>query len=463
MMDNWKTKFRRKRNYGMENELFEKVPVHKAYFTMALPVVFSMVVSLVYNMVDMYFIAATGNTNLVAGVSISAPVFTLMIALGDIFGLGGSSVISRLFGQKKDEDGKRMSVFCFYAAILCGIIVTVVMLLLRQPILQLLGADSDTILYASQYYTGIAIGASFIILSFTPSNQLRTEGLAKEAMIGTILGAVVNMILDPIFISVLGFGAAGAATATVIGYVCSDLYFVWVLTKRSKKLSINLTGFHISAEEMKPIFTIGIPASVTNLMQSIAIALMNRMLLPYGNEKVAAMGIVMKINMVAVLVLVGFAFGAQPLIGYNYGANNEKRLKKILAFSYKFECGLAAILAIVLILAAKPMVHMFMNDAEIVITGTQMLRFQQLGMIFVAVVLVTTCTFQSMGKAFGAFLLSVSRQGVIFAIVIFTASHVAGYIGVIVSQAVSDFLTAVLAVVLFTKYFKGEFYNGRKH
>ena len=177
----------------MENELFEKAPVPKAYFTLALPVVFSMVVSLVYNMVDTYFIAQTGNTNLVAGVSLSAPVFTLMIALGDIFGLGGSSVISRLFGEKKDEDGKRLSVFCFYAAILCGIVVTIVMMMLREPILYVLGADQDTISYASGYFTYIVLGAPFIILSFTPSNLLRTEGFATAAMTGNILGAVVNM------------------------------------------------------------------------------------------------------------------------------------------------------------------------------------------------------------------------------------------------------------------------------
>ena len=133
----------------MANEIFEKVPVHKAYFKLALPVVFSMVISLVYNMVDTWFIARTGNTDLVAGVSLGAPVFTLMIALGDIFGLGGSSVISRLFGQKLDADGKRLSVFCFYAAFLCGILVTILMLLFRQPILHLLGADQNTYAYVS--------------------------------------------------------------------------------------------------------------------------------------------------------------------------------------------------------------------------------------------------------------------------------------------------------------------------
>ena len=433
----------------MENELFEKTPVPKAYFTLALPVVFSMVVSLVYNMVDTYFIARTGNTALVAGVSISAPVFTLMIALGDIFGLGGSSIISRLFGQKQDDDGKRLSVFCFYAALLCGAVVAAVLLLFREPILYLLGADAETMEYASQYYTFIALGAPFIILSLTPSNLLRTEGFARASMTGTVLGSVVNMVLDPVFISVLGLGAAGAAIATVIGNICTDIFFVWFLLARSKRLSVNPAGFHITLAEIGEIMAIGIPASITNLMQSLGMALTNRYLLPYGNDKVAAMGIAMKVNMIAVLILVGFAFGAQPLIGYNYGAKNKERLKEILRFCYGFECVAAAVLAVVLSLAAPVMIRVFMEDEAVISAGVPMLRMQQLGMVFVAVVLVTTCTFQSAGKAAGAFILSVSRQGVVFMAVILLASRMFGYSGVLLSQAVSDVITAALAVWLF--------------
>ena len=435
----------------LENELFEQAPVHKVYFKFALPVVFSMVVSLVYNMVDTYFIAQTGNTNLVAGVSLGAPIFTLMIALGDIFGLGGSSVISRLFGQKRDEDGKRLSVFCFYAALLCGIIIAILLLLLRTPILYLLGADTETFAYASQYFTVIVLGAPFIIVSYTPANLLRTEGFATASMTGTILGAIVNMILDPLFISVLKLGAAGAAIATVIGNIGADLFFVWFLLARSKRLSIKPAKFHIQSDEIRQIFAIGIPASITNLMQSFGMTLTNRFLLPYGNDKVAAMGIVMKINLIAVLIMGRFAFGAQPLIGYNYGAKNHSRLKEILRFCYAFECGIALVLAVLLSTLAPGLVGLFMQDASIVAIGVPMLRMQLLGMVFIAIILVTTCTFQSEGKAGGAFLLSVSRQGVVFAVVIMLASSVFGYRGVLMAQAISDFLTAILAVCLFYK------------
>lgn len=190
----------------MENkqELFEKAPVWKAYFIISLPVVFSMLVTLIYNMVDTF--SGTQNADLVAGVSQCTPLFTLMLALGDIFGLGGSSIISRLFGQKDDATAKNVSGFCFYAAVISGLIVTGLMFLFQTPILKMLGATDSTVKYASQYYFFIAWGAPLIILSLTPSNIIRTEGLALQSMIASVAGSIVNIALDPLFIFTFKMG-----------------------------------------------------------------------------------------------------------------------------------------------------------------------------------------------------------------------------------------------------------------
>lgn len=432
-----------------KNEIFESMPVPKAYFKLALPVVFSMVISLVYNMVDTYFIAKTENTDLVAGVAIGAPVFTLMIAIGDIFGLGGSSVISRLFGQQRDDDGKRLSVFCFYAAFLTGIVVAVLMLIFRTPILDFLGAESNTFKYASDYYTWIVIGAPFIIVSYTPVNQLRTEGFSSAAMVGSIIGAVVNIILDPIFISVLGYGAAGAAIATVIGNIFTDIFFVWFLIKKSKRLSVNPKLMSITAHELREIFAIGIPASITNITQSFCVLLTNRFLMPYGTLKVAAMGIALKVSMIAVLVMVGFAFGVQPLIGFNYGAKDYNRLRKTMRFSYVFECSMAVVLTGVLWLATPLLIRLFMNDADILAVGTNMLRHIILGLGCYAFTLVTTCAFQATGKALGAFILSINGQGVVYALVMVILSHYFGYQGIIITQPIADTVNCIVAISLY--------------
>ena len=442
--------FPRKRGiYMNNNDLFEKAPISKAYFKLALPVVLSMVISLVYNMVDTFFVAQTQNTNLVAGVSLCAPIFTLMIALGDIFGIGGSSVISRLFGQKQDKEGKNVSGFCFYGAIVCGLIVSIIMMIARKPILTLLGTNQATLPYASQYYTYMALGATLIIVSLTPSNLMRTEGLATESMIGTITGSIVNMILDPIFILYLNMGAGGAAIATIIGYFASDLIFIYLTLKKSKKLSISLKYTHITKDELISIFTIGIPASITNLMSSFAMAITNNYLVVFGNDKVAAMGIVLKINMIVLLVMIGFAFGAQPLIGYNYGAKNTKRLKEIIKFDLLVEIIFALCTSVTLALFTPSFIKIFMNDSTIIQSGTLMLRFLLLSSPCVGIILVFTTLFQSEGKALPALLLSIGRQGVVFVICIIVLSHIFGYYGIICSQTIADILTAIMALVLY--------------
>ena len=440
----------------MKNDLFETMPVPKAYMKLAVPVMMSSVLMLVYNMVDMYFIAKTGNTNLVAGVSLCAPVFTFMIAIGDIFGLGGASVISRLFGQKKDGDGRRLSVFCFLGSALLGVVIAAVLSLSRGVMLNLLGADADTVTYASQYYTWIALGAPFIIFSLVPTNLMRTEGFATAAMIGSVTGSIVNMILDPVFIFTLGMGAAGAAVATVIGNICADIYYVWFIMTRSARLSVSPKGFHISANEAGQIFRIGIPSSITNIMQSIGVMLLNNFLVPYGNDKIAAFGIVSKVIMIVVMIMVAFSFGGQPLYGYLYGAKNNSRMKETIRFAYLLVCGLGLALSAVIFLLAPHMISFFLNDPAVITTGTPMLRIVLLGMPFIGYTMVTTCIFQSTGKASGALALSAARQGYIYAAMLFLLSALFGYTGVITAQPAADVLTAVLAYILYQKLIAGE-------
>ena len=439
----------------MQNELFESASVPKAYMKLALPVVLSMMVSLVYNMVDTYFIALTGKQELVAGVSLAAPIFTLMIAFGDIFGLGGSSLISRLFGEKREEEAKRASAFCLWAAIGFGIFVTIVLLVFRTPILKLLGTDAATFEYAGEYYTWIAVGAASIILGLVPSNILRTEGLATQAMAGSILGSIVNIILDPVFIFGLGQGAAGAAMATVIGNVIADVYYIYVMSKKAKRLSVSLKEIKIPGTMIRDILVIGIPASITNLMQSIMIMITNHYLIAYGTDKVAAMGIALKANMISAFILVGFAFGGQPLVGYNYGARNKKRLKEILRFAYLFEAGLALVFTILISIFAPFIIKIFMNQSDIITNGAMMLRFQQLGMVFMAITLVSTCVCQSVGSAAGAFVLSISRQGVIYAILLIVLKSVFGYTGILATQACADVVTALIAIGIIRKVLGG--------
>lgn len=433
----------------MQNDLFEKVPVPKAYLKFALPVVFSSVLMLVYNMVDTFFIAKTGNTDLVAGVALCAPVFTGLVAIGDILGLGGSSFISRLFGMGRNEEGKQVSVLCFWGSIIIGAAAAVLLLAAREPLLTLLGAGSDTMQYASDYFFWIALGAPIIIFSLTPTNLLRTEGAANAAMVGSVLGSVVNIILDPVFIFGLNMGAAGAAIATVIGNICADIFYAWFILFRSRMLSMSLRGFRLSGTQVTEVLRIGIPGCITNLMQSIGMTLLNRSLLPYGNETIAAMGIVSKVTMIVTMIMVGFSFGGQPLYGYLYGARKTDRMKATIRFAYTLVCGIALVMSAVIYLFAPQFIGIFMDDSAIVTVGVQMLRAMLTGEVFIGFVMVTTCLFQSTGKASGALALSAGRQGYVFFMMLMVLRTAFGYTGVIYAQPVSDLTTAVIAYVLY--------------
>ena len=433
----------------MEHDVFKEPNIGKAYLQLSLPLALSMTVTLIYNLADTYFVAQTGDTNLVAGVSLGAPVFTLLMAFGNIFGQGGASLISRLMGQEKLKDVRHVSSFCFYATIIVGVVSAVIMLALRSPILVLIGATEETISHASSYYTCLAIGAPAVMVSFIHSNLLRSEGMSKESMTGTIGGALINIVLDPILISVMGMGAMGAALASVLGYLCSDIFFVIIVHTRSKLFSLNPVEMGISGAFCQQIFGIGIPAAISNIMSSVCLVLLNQFLQPYGTDQIAAMGIVQKVNMIALLLLTGFAFGGQPLFGYYYGANDHKRFRELVGFCLKFIGTMAIALTAIVFFAAGPLLRFFMDNDQIVSDGTLMLRWQVITMLFVGLILLVTIMFQSTGKVVGSFILSVSRQGVVFCIVLMIATQVAGYTGILVSQAISDVITGIIALLLF--------------
>ena len=428
--------------------IFDLNHPYRTYFKMTLPSVLGMVVTLIYNLADTYFIAQTNDTAMIAGVSVCAPVFTALMAFGNIYGQGGSSLISRLLGQNDRERTERVSSFCFYISIATGAVLAVLMLLFRVPMLHLLGASAEAYPHAEAYYTVLAIGAPLTVLRFIHSNLVRCEGMATESMIGSMLGTVLNIVLDPILISVLGGGATGAAVATIVGYLCSDVYFLWLLHRKSRFLSVKLSRCRVSAGELQQIMGVGVTAALSNLMQSLVVIVMNQFLLPYGNDKIAAMGIAMKVAMIAQMLLVGFAFGGVPIFGYLYGAGLRGMMKKLIRFCLCFMTALALLLTALVCLNATGWMKIFVEDAGIIATGAEMLRWQACTAAFACVVMLLTVLFQATGKIVPAFVLSLSRQGVVFLVVLVVCVKLFQYQGVLMAQAVADVLSAALALGL---------------
>lgn len=428
--------------------LFEEAPVSKAVATMAVPTIISMLVVVIYNMADTFFIGQTNDAMQVAAVSLATPVFMVFMALGNLFGIGGSSAISRALGEKNLERARHLSSFCCYGSLGLGAIMMALSLIGMNGILKMIGASENTFQYAKEYLTYISFGAPFIMFSTAFGNILRGEGAAKESMIGNMIGTVVNIILDPVMILLLGWGVMGAAVATVIGNIAASLFYLSHFLKKKSSLSIRLRDFSMKDQIAAAVMAIGVPASLNNILMSCANIILNNVLARYGDTPVAAMGVAMKANMLVVLLQIGLCTGIQPLIGYNYGSRNVKRLKKVFRFTGFCAVVMGTALTVLMVVAREAVIRAFINDAQVIDYGIRMVIALQISGPVIGILFLCINTIQGMGKALPSLILTVCRQGLIFIPMVFLLNALFQLDGVVYAQATADFLAIVLALVI---------------
>ncbi len=429
-------------------QLFEEAPVSKAVAVMAIPTMISMLVVVIYNMADTFFIGQTGDPMQVAAVSLATPVFMVFMALGNLFGIGGSSAISRALGEKKIERARQISSFCCYGSLGLGIIMSLGFLVGMNGILKLIGASENTIGFARDYLTYIAFGGPFIMFGTAFGNILRGEGAAKESMIGNMIGTVTNIVLDPIMILMLGWGVVGAAVATVIGNIAASVFYLLYFLRKKSSLSIRLKDFHMGDRIAAGVMSIGIPASLNNILMSCANIVLNQVLISYGDTPVAAMGVASKANMLVVLLQIGLCAGIQPLIGYNYGARNKKRLLEVFKFTGLCAVIIGTLLTAVMVVARQTVIRAFIDDAEVIAYGIQMVIALQLSGPVLGILFLCINTIQGMGKAIPSLVLTICRQGLVFIPLVYILNGLFGLDGVVYAQAVADFISIVLSLVI---------------
>lgn len=434
--------------------LFEDAPVPKAVATMAVPTMVSMLVVVIYNMADTFFIGQTGDPMQVAAVSLATPVFMIFMALGNLFGIGGSSAISRALGEKKPERARQISSFCCYASLGTGILMAAVFLIGMDIILTLIGASENTVGYARQYLTYVAFGGPFIMFGTAFGNILRGEGASKESMIGNMIGTITNIILDPVMILIFGWGVSGAAIATVIGNIAASAFYVGYFLKKKSSLSIHFRDFHMGDQIATSVTAIGIPASLNNILMSCANIILNLALTGYGDTPVAAMGVAMKSNMLVVLLQIGLCAGIQPLIGYNYGARNKKRLLKIFRFTGLCAVIMGTALTAIMVVARQFLIQAFIDDPEVIAYGIRMVIALQLSGPVIGILFLCINTIQGMGKALPSLILTICRQGLIFIPSVFILNQIFKLDGVIYAQPFADYVSIVLSVFLCLGLFK---------
>ncbi len=434
--------------------LFENAPIPKAVAIMAIPTMISMLVVVIYNMADTFFIGQTGDPMQVAAVSLATPVFMVFMALGNLFGIGGSSAISRALGEKNPERAKHISSFCCYGSLGLGIIMAVLFLIGMDFILKMIGASENTAGYAREYLSYIAFGGPFIMFGTAFGNILRGEGASKESMIGNLIGTVTNIILDPIMILVFGWGVAGAAIATVIGNMAASAFYIIYFLMKKSSLSIHIKDFRMGNQIASSVTAIGIPASLNNILMSCANIILNLALTGYGDTPVAAMGVAMKSNMLVVLLQIGLCAGIQPLIGYNYGARNKDRLIKIFQFTGICSIIMGTVLTTAMVIARQFLIQAFIDNPEVISYGIQMVIALQLSGPVIGILFLCINTIQGMGKALPSLVLTICRQGLVFIPSVFILNKLFGLDGVIYAQPVADYLSIILSIILCLGLFK---------
>lgn len=434
-----------------EHELMGSMKISKAVAKMAVPSVISSLVTVLYNMADTFFVGQTGDPLQVAAVSLTNPIFILMMAFANMFGMGGSAVLSMALGEKNEKRAKNTSSFVTYASLIVGAVFMVVLLVFMDPILGLFGANSETYEFARGYTLHISYGAPFIIWSAAASFVVRAEGASKEAMIGSMVGTVANIVLDPIFISVLGQGTAGAAIATTIGNILASAYYLWYFLKKSRVLSIRWKDFAVKKGILTRTCTSGLPTAIFSALMSVSTIVLNQLLVGDGNAPVAAIGIVFKANMFITFLQMGLANGVQPLLGYNYGAGNIQRFRGVESYTKKC-CLAAGVVATVLYFVFRePIIRLFISDEEVVAYGVQMLIAYMLSGPVIGFLFVNMNCMQSVGHASPATLLSVLRQGILLIPLLYLLRAFFGLEGVILGQSLTDYIAVLLSVFLWRR------------
>ncbi|MEY8310857.1 MATE family efflux transporter [Oscillospiraceae bacterium 42-9] len=431
----------------MRNEkMMREAPAWKLLITMGLPTIVVMIVNVLYNMADVFFMGQTGQTMQVAAISLCGPAFNIFSGMGTLFGAGACTAIAIALGQGGREQAKYYSSFCAWASVACGLVLGAAMLVFMEPLLGLMGANGETAGYARLYLTIIALGSPIMMFTVSLGNTLRADGSSGKSMLISLVGTGVNILLDPLFILGFGWGIGGAAAATVLGNVASCILVIRHVQK-SGCLTCSFRYFTLNRKVSLRVMSLGLPMAAGTVLMCFSAMFSNQLLVKYGNIAVAANGVAGKAGMLVGMIAMGVCMGMQPVISYTYGTGDSQRMRQIVAVT-----GLAATLISVLLgtgflLGREGFVRAFLDDPAVLETGT----FMMLSLIAApvgGVYQLCSAYLQGTGKVSYATLTSLLSKGLVYVPVLFAAEALAGLTGLVFAGAVTDLISTGTGVAL---------------
>ena len=442
--------------------IFEELPVPQALKVMVVPTIISQIIVLIYNMADTFYVGRTNDPYMVAGVSLILPVFNILICLAGLAGTGGGTLISRLLGEGKETEARRVSWFSIYISIGMALFYSVIMGLFMDPILKALGASDTIFSYARQYvFCVIVLGAVPTVLSNVLSNLVRSTGMSREASVGITLGGLLNIVLDPVFMFLIlphGYEVLGVGIATCISNCAACLYYFGVLfpiqTQSHAAITFSSMFGRPSRRSIQSIFFVGIPASISSLLFDLDYVIIDKLMVAYSEVSLAAIGIVLKVERLPLNVGVGICQGMMPLVAYNYASKNHTRMNSVIKNARNLGLAVAAVSIVLYEVLAPMIVEFFISDGATVALATDFLRARVLATPLMFMSFFTVYLFQSFGLGNKSLFLAVMRWGVFNIPMLFLLDTVFGMYGIVWSQVAADTLTVLLSLYVYGSYKK---------
>lgn len=443
--------------YGENTQLFSETPIPKAVLKLAIPTVISQLITVVYNIADTFFIGRLNEPLQIAAATVTMPTFIFLTAFANLFGLGGSSYISRCLGINDNEKARHCASFCIWTGIAVSFLYGISVVLFRPLLFPILGATQETWDYCSEYvFWTIGIGAVPTVMNAELAHLIRAEGYSREAGFGIAFGGVLNVILDPVFIFGFGMEIRGAAIATMLSNVIAMCYFAVFLYRIRKNSVITADPKEFSVKNRIPqeVVTVGLPGFLLSMMGTVSNTALNHIVAGYSGKAIAGMGIAKRVDLLAYAIAQGMTQGTLPLIGFNYTSGNWKRMKQAIKTAFLYSLIVALAGTAILYFLAAPISQCFISDPETVDYGQRFLKILCLACPTTAINFMVITIFQAIGKKKQPLILSLLRKGSLDIILMLIFYHIQGITGIAWATPIADGIAFLISMLLLIPYLK---------
>ncbi len=427
----------------------EKAPIPRALLHLSVPMMLAMTASVIYNIINAYFIGTLHDTAMLSAIAFGLPVTSLAMAFGGVFGVGGGTYISRLLGEKDTQSIKHVSTFVLYGSLLFGVLLTIICLIFLNPLVSALGTDQQAFLPTRDYVAVLLLSLPVLVANFAIEQIVRSTGATRQSMNGMILAIAANFLFDVLLILILHLNVTGAALSIALSNVASMVYYILFLQRHGGPVSLSVKHFVVTKVIVKEVFSIGVSELIMSSFLIVITLLFNNLAVQYGDYVIAALGVALRIVQLPEVMCMGIFLGIMPLLGYAYGSKNAGRLKAALQQSALAIAGLIAIFSTIVYLFRGEIFGWFSSSPQVVAFGSYMLTAMLVSSLFNGFTGLLIAYFQTTNKPLQTTIMSFA-QGGLFIPVILIAHALFGLSGIVWSITVTEALTCLLGISLFS-------------